>query len=211
MAQFVVLLTAQGAGFNVSEGQVLDLSAAQLARLTAAGVATIPFDAAMQPVLDAVAGQRGGNPPYAGAVTDALLAAGLFPLAPGGTKSFQTFGSSQVSNTTTPRYLPPGWEAGTAPTFVVEFVMPFAGTFTSMRAHHSDPGTAATQLLTYTLHRNGVATALFASLLSTASDGSGSASVPVIAGDRVSVVVTKSENGNPPEEVSATLAFEAST
>lgn len=105
-------------------------------------------------------------------------------------KSAIHWGNSGVTATTTTRYLTPGYEDGTAPTTVIQWRVPFAGTISLLRVHQTGAGNGNT--IVYTLRKNSVAQTLTASLASTAADGSDlTNSVTVAAGDLVDIEVTK--------------------
>lgn len=108
------------------------------------------------------------------------------------------WGDDNVTNTTTTRYLTPGYAlndiAPDLPIGGAYLEMPRAGTLRNLRVRHNDPGTSS-NVITYTLFVNNVATALTVTLAANAVDGADLVnSVVVAAGDRVSIEVTKPAN-----------------
>lgn len=106
-------------------------------------------------------------------------------------KSAIHWGNSGVAATTTTRYLTPGYEDSTAPTTVIQWRVPFAGTISLLRVRQNT-GAGNGNAIVYTLRKNGAAQTLTVSMASTANDGSDLAnSVTVAAGDLVDIEVTK--------------------
>lgn len=101
------------------------------------------------------------------------------------------FGAGSVFNTTTTRYLFPGYSDSTAQTVPVQFRVPRAGTFQNLRVRHNQLGSSA-NTVTYTLRVNGTPSTLTVSLASNAADGNDLVnSVVVAAGDLIDIEVTK--------------------
>jgi hypothetical protein len=102
------------------------------------------------------------------------------------------WGDSSVGTSTTQRFLEPGYTANTAPVSPVAIAMPKAGTVRNLRVVHNAAGTGASNI-TYTVRKNGVATALTAVVANTATSGSDvTHSFTVAAGDTLDVSVDKS-------------------
>src|SRR3990172_12608035 len=78
------------------------------------------------------------------------------------------WGAGSVSSTTTTRYLTPGYEAALAPTTQRDYPLPPAGTVKNLFVHHDVPAGNGNDIV-YTVRKNGVATALVATLASTGS------------------------------------------
>lgn len=111
-----------------------------------------------------------------------------------------TWGSDNLTGSTTPRYLYPGWDSGGAPTVIRNRVMPRAGTIRNLFVQHNT-GNGNGNPVDYTVVLNGGLTAL---TVSKASGAIGSASnttdtVAVVQGDLIALVATKAAgtgNGN---------------
>jgi hypothetical protein len=102
-----------------------------------------------------------------------------------------TFGAGTVSDTTTTRFLYPGYEEDLAQTIAVQYRIPRPGTLQRFRMRHNVVGVDA-GLIVYTLRVNGVPTLVSVSLAANASDGADLVnSVVVAAGDLVDIRVTK--------------------
>lgn len=117
------------------------------------------------------------------------------------------WGNEKVENNTTVRYLTPGSDMNrTATTVEIRHTIPFDCTLQNLYVYHNVTGAGA-QTITYTVMKNGVATALAA----TGAPGSASVSdtantVSFSAGDEVSIRVTKSASlDTDPELVMASL------
>lgn len=102
------------------------------------------------------------------------------------------FGNRQIGNTTTGRYLTPGTTDSIAMTAAEEeFEIPVTGTIRNLRVRHNVPGVDAV-LLTYTLLVDGIPSLLAVGMLASALSGANtSISVPVTAGQRISLLVSK--------------------
>jgi len=102
-----------------------------------------------------------------------------------------TFGAGTVSDTTTTRYLYPGYDDDLAQTIAVQYRIPRPGALQKFRMRHNVVGADA-GLIVYTVRINGAPTLLSVSLAANASDGSDLVnSVVVAAGDLVDIRVTK--------------------
>lgn len=119
------------------------------------------------------------------------------------------FGSDNVAATTVTRYLAPGYQQSTANVNRQDFRSPVAATVSNMRVRHNTPNGNGEQIV-YTLHVNGVPTALTASLASTAADGSDLVNSVVIAeGDLLGVQVTKALGvGTSPTEITCSMRLD---
>ena len=124
----------------------------------------------------------------------------------GPAKSVLHWGNSSVTATTTTRYLSPGWEDGLAPSTVVRWEAPFAGTLQNLRIRHNQP-LGNGNLLGYTVRVNGVASLLAVPLASTGVSGSNVVNTAVVAaGDLLDIQVTKAlDIGVSPGDVMASL------
>jgi hypothetical protein len=162
---------------------------------------------------DAQHGARGGGTQHADvtALVSGFMSAAdktkLDSLSSGGAAQL-LFGDDSISNTTTVRYLTPGFDDGVAETSVTEIRLSRAGTLQSMRVRHNTAGTGAATL-TYTLLIDGVATALAVAMSNTAQDGSNLVnSVAVTAGQRATIQVEKSGAiTTSPDNVTCTVEF----
>lgn len=127
---------------------------------------------------------------------------------PSSSTAVLTFGSDQVSNTVTTRWLSPWFDNVIAQTGPIRYRIPRAGTIRNMRVHVNAPAGNG-NLIVYTLRVNGVATALSVSLASTGADGSDLVdSVVVAAGDLVDLMVTKAlDVGVTPQDIVASFEF----
>jgi hypothetical protein len=94
-----------------------------------------------------------------------------------------------IQTSTTTRFLDPGYNQAQAGTATVPWAAPSAGNIKNLRvAQLAGAGGA----VLYTLTVNGVATALTASVLASATSGSDLAdTIPVAAGDLIALQVTK--------------------
>ena len=119
------------------------------------------------------------------------------------------FGAGGVGTSTTPRYLPFGYTPNTAPIQAVSLRAIRSGTLSNMRVRHNIVGSGGN--IGYTLRRNGVDTALTASVASSALDGSDLVnSVVIAAGDLLDLRVTKSVGiSNSPNDVTVSVEFNA--
>jgi hypothetical protein len=105
---------------------------------------------------------------------------------------FLKLGARTVLTSTTARWLHP--TSGTRPATVGELrhTIAKAGTLGNLFIFHNAVGVGGATL-TYTVHINGVASALLVAMLATAAAGSESVTtVAVVAGDEVSIKVDKS-------------------
>ena len=118
------------------------------------------------------------------------------------------FGNTGVFNNTVTRYLSPYWSDSLAPTSAQQFRIPRAGVIQSLRVHHNSPAGNG-NIIIYTLRVNSVATALTASMGSTAADGSDLVNaVTVAAGDLIDIVVIKASSiVSSPDDITATMEF----
>lgn len=118
------------------------------------------------------------------------------------------WGADNVTASTTTRYLYPGFDDSTAQTSTVQIRVPRAGTIRKLRARH-ETGAGNGNAIVYTLRKNGVATALTASLASTANDASDlTNSATVAAGDLIDIEVTKAVAvGTSPSDITVTAEF----
>ena len=116
------------------------------------------------------------------------------------------FGADNVTATVTTRYLPAGYALGSAPSNMLEYVVPIPMVLRNLRVRHNNPQGNG-EAIVYTLLVDGIATALFASLASTDTDGSNLVnSVAVAAGQRIAIEVTKALGvGTSPMEITASL------
>jgi hypothetical protein len=118
------------------------------------------------------------------------------------------WGAGNVSATTTARALWPSWQSALAPTTPIPIPLSRAGTLQRLRVHVENPGGNGLPVV-YTVAVNGVPTALTVSLASTGTDASDLVNtVPVLAGDLVTLLVTKAASvGTGPMDVVATCEF----
>lgn len=120
-----------------------------------------------------------------------------------------TFGADSVDNTTTTRYLGPGYQLGVADDNPPSFENSLAGTIRNLRVRHNRP-LGNGQPIVYTLRVNGAPTALTVSVTSTATNGQNLAnSVAVNAGDVIDLQVTKAADvATSPGEVLACVQID---
>lgn len=120
------------------------------------------------------------------------------------------WGNSNVSGTTTTRYLTPGYTDATAPTSAVQFRVPSAGTVRKLRVRQN-VGAGNGNNIVYTVRKNGSAQALAVTIASTSQDGSDlSNTFTVAAGDLLDIEVTKASSvGTSPSNVTATVEIAA--
>lgn len=121
-------------------------------------------------------------------------------------KSMLLWGSGSIAATTTTRYLHPGYEESAAPTYVIQFRIPMAGTLKNLYVRHT-AGAGNGLNVVYTVRKNGVATTLVATLASTANDGNDlTHTVAVAQGDLLDIEVTKAASiSSTPTDIIATL------
>jgi hypothetical protein len=109
------------------------------------------------------------------------------------------WGDDNAGTTTTTRYLSPGFaEQGTAGTTdIYRIRTPRAGVFKNLYVMHNAVS-SSTNTHTYTLLVNGVASALTVTVAGNVSTGQDTTNtVSVVAGDQISIRITKSGNVNP--------------
>jgi hypothetical protein len=119
------------------------------------------------------------------------------------------FGSEDVQQTVTVRYLTPGYENTVARTTAVQFRAPRAGTLRNLYVQHNTVGGGANDL-DYTVRVNSVATTIVANLAATAASGEDTVNTAAVsAGDSIDIEVTKPSGalggGNEPSIITATL------
>jgi hypothetical protein len=121
-------------------------------------------------------------------------------------KSMLLWGSGSIAATTTTRYLHPGYEEAAAPTYVIQFRIPMAGTLKNLYVRHT-AGAGNGLNVVYTVRKNGVATTLVVTLASTANDGNDlTHTVAVAQGDLLDIEVTKAASiSATPTDIIATL------
>lgn len=130
------------------------------------------------------------------------------PPGPAGAGAILFWGNTDISPTTTTRFLAPGYDTGLAPTTVRDLLCPRAGTLRNLFIRHNTNNGNGNSVV-YTVMKNGIATAIAVSLATGAiGDGSDIANTVAIAqGDRISIRITKAvgvTNGN----VDATATLE---
>jgi hypothetical protein len=124
--------------------------------------------------------------------------------------AFLHWGSNSVSATTTTRYMPPGYDSALASLTAIQYRMPAACKLKNLRVRHNiTAGNGAA--IVYTVRKNGVATALSASLASTSSDASDLVNVvSFVAGDLLDIEVTKAASvGTSPNDILAIVEVTA--
>lgn len=116
------------------------------------------------------------------------------------------FGADRIGNTTTTRYLFPGYAEDLAETSSTnDVIMTRDGTLQNLHVIHNVLG-GGPVVITYTVEVNGVATSLAVGLAADSAIGANTTiSVPIVAGDRVRVKVTKAANVVGPNNVHATV------
>jgi len=114
------------------------------------------------------------------------------------------FGASQVGASTTTRYLFPSFANSPAQTTAVQVEIPSGVTsFDAIRMDvlHNVPSGNGNDIV-YTLRVNNVATALTATLASTGTSVTATATVAIAAGDVIDIEVTKAANvANSPDDI----------
>jgi len=120
------------------------------------------------------------------------------------------FGAGSVGFTTTTRYMFPGFDSSLAQTSAIRFRVPRAGKIRKMRVHQNVPAGNGLAIV-YTLRVEAVATALFVSMASTASEGANNvASVSVSDDDLIDIEITKAASVvTAPSDVMVSLEFAA--
>lgn len=120
------------------------------------------------------------------------------------------WGNNSVGSNTATRYMRWNNTRGTAPTnsSLTEMRVPRAGTIRNLHVRHNNPGGNGNAIV-YTLLVNGVASALTASVASTAANGADTTNtVTVSQGDVLQVEVTKAAGiGSQPGPVAVTAEF----
>ena len=169
-------------------------------------------------ISDTQHGTRGGGTTHAAATTSV---AGFMSSADktkldGVPTSFATdtlmWGNSGISTSTTARYLNPCYENVGALTAPIQFRVPRAGTIRNLRVHYNTAGNAGSAVvITYTVRKNSVATALGCAFSVLAVDGSDlSDSFTVAAGDILDIIVAKASSiTTSPAGVVATVEYAA--
>jgi phage-related tail fiber protein len=120
--------------------------------------------------------------------------------------SILQWGDSSVGASVTIRYLTPGYDAGTALIAPVQWRILSACTLQKLRIRHNTTAGNGNSVI-YTVRKNGVATALTASIASTAADASNLVNtVSFAVGDLIDIEVTKALSvGTSPSNVMASL------
>ncbi|OHD22618.1 MAG: hypothetical protein A2Y38_12250 [Spirochaetes bacterium GWB1_59_5] len=128
----------------------------------------------------------------------------------GATSAALHWGNGSVAATATTRFLSPGWEGGLAPSSVVQWAVPFAGTLKNLRLVHNGPAGNG-NLIVYTVRVNGAPSALTVSLASTGATAADTThTVVVAAGDLLDIQVTKAlATGATPADVMASVELSA--
>jgi hypothetical protein len=118
------------------------------------------------------------------------------------TSSYRFWGNGSVSNSTTTRYLTPGWGDATAPTAPQQFRMAYPGKYKNLRLRQNNPAGNGNNIV-YTLRVNNATTALTCTIASTANDASDLVNIiTVAAGDLIDIQVTKASSvGTAPQDV----------
>jgi hypothetical protein len=109
----------------------------------------------------------------------------------GGTSGFSLFGATNSGTNNGVRYLFPFYSETAVSASAVEYDIIDPVTFSSLRVRINTAG-VGTGTITYTLYKNGVATALTVGILATATSGSVTASVSFAAGDRIACICQSS-------------------
>jgi hypothetical protein len=119
------------------------------------------------------------------------------------------WGAGDVGNSTTTRYLFPGYDDDLAQTVAIRIPAPRAGNIKTLRVVHNGPAGNGSAIV-YTLRVGGVASALTASLASTGSTASDLVNtVAVLAGDLLDIEITKAAGvGTSPTDVTVTVEYE---
>lgn len=126
------------------------------------------------------------------------------------TSALAHWGNSDVSTTTTTRFLSPGYDNTQAGTGAVQWEAPFPGTLKNLRMLHGT-GAGNGNNIVYTLRKNGVATAITVTLASTGTAAQDTVNtVTVVAGDRIDIQVTKAATiVTSPSNITASLEITA--
>jgi hypothetical protein len=119
-------------------------------------------------------------------------------------RAWLSWGNSSVSATTTTRFLSPWYTDALAPTSVIQYRAPSAGTLKNLRVRHNVIAGNGNAIV-YTIRINGVASTLLVSMASTASDGSDLVNtIAVAAGDLIDLQITKAASvGTSPSDILA--------
>lgn len=161
-------------------------------------------------------GNRGGGALHANATTsvagfqsgaDKTKLDGITALA---STDCLLWGNSSIGNSTTARFLAPGYTDNNAQTSTIQFRVPRAGTIRNLRVRSNTAGTGASNL-TFTLRKNGTNQTLTCTYSNTAQDGSDLVnSFTVAAGDLIDIIVNKSASlSNSPQAVVASVEYSA--
>lgn len=128
-------------------------------------------------------------------------------LSPGAGPAVLSFGSGSVAASAETRYLYPWGSSGTAPLAPISMQTSRPGVVRNLYVHVGSPS-AGVNTHTYELLKNGAPTGLLVSFVQSSTGGSNTAiSVPVVAGDLLSLRVTKSGPGGAPADVVANMDF----
>ena len=121
-------------------------------------------------------------------------------------KSVLIWGNSNVSATTGTRYMSPGYTDATAGTTALQFRVPTAGTLKNLYIRQNTAAGNGNAIV-YTVRKNGVLTALTASVASTDTDGSDVIhTVDVAQGDLLDIEVYKAISlGTSPSNILVTM------
>lgn len=120
--------------------------------------------------------------------------------------SFLVFGNTSVSATTTTRHMDPFNVSTSAPTAIMNIVIPFDATIKNMHVYHNNPAGNGNNIV-YTLLKNAIATSLTVTIPSTTQTVSNTTNfVSVNAGDRLALQVTKALGiGSSPNDIYVTM------
>lgn len=115
------------------------------------------------------------------------------------------WGDGSVGNSTTTRYLTPGYDQGIAPTSIVSVSVPRGGTLRNMYIRHNDPS-GNSNPITYTVLVNGLPTPITISLAANSTGGQDLAnSFAVSEGDLIAIEASKLSSTNSPSDIVATM------
>jgi hypothetical protein len=120
--------------------------------------------------------------------------------------SILAFGNTTVSATTTIRYMDPYHASAAAGTNIINTVIPFAATIKNMHVYHNITAGNGNNIV-YTLFQNNAPTPLAVTIPSTTQTASNTSNtVPVSAGDRLALQVTKAIGvGTSPGDIIVTM------
>lgn len=190
---------------NVLDGQNLNpldtvtIAAGDLIEMTASRSGVVGSPArilvAVEQVSPGTVGPTGATGPSGGPVgpTGGTGSTGATGTTGTGGAPILIWGNASINNTTAPPlFLSPGYSSTPAVTDVVSMYVPESGTLKNLYVRQGIAlGIVGTTVI-YTVLVNGFATALSATLLATANSGSNLInSAPVVAGDRIDLIVTK--------------------